>query len=164
MKILETQRSLLSLVEKGEGCKDQHFHVIVCLDPGEVGAFTQLLRETAMDLTALRTIVTGDKPMKILCVCHAGAVRSVAMADMLRQLFKKDAMPVSWDKASDETWNMMCNWADRIFIVEEYQRARVKPEHASKVTLIPLGVDRWFNAHHPELRAILPKMLDEALK
>lgn len=101
---------------------------------------------------------------KILCVCHAGAVRSVAMADILRQQFGQDAMAISWDKSSDQTWDMMCLWADLIFIVEEYQRARVKPEHASKVKLLPLGCDIWGSAHHPQLRAILPRMLEKALK
>ena len=102
--------------------------------------------------------------MKILCVCHAGAVRSVAMADILRQQFGVDAMPISWDKSSDETWRMMCMWSDRIFIVEEYQRTRVSEEHRPKVVLVPLGVDVWGSAHNPKLRAILPPMLSEALK
>lgn len=101
--------------------------------------------------------------MKILCVCHAGAVRSVAMADILRQQFGHDAIPISWDKAPEDTWRMMCDWADKIFTVEEYQSKRVPMGCFNKVVLIPLGVDVWGSAHHPQLRAILPPMLEKGL-
>ena len=56
--------------------------------------------------------------MKILCLCHQGNVRSVAMAYMLKSYYKQDAIAAGIDSNSRGTIEMLFNWMDFCIVME----------------------------------------------
>lgn len=103
--------------------------------------------------------------MKILTICHAGAVRSVAAADLLRTKFGQDAIPISYNYTSQATFDQMCRWADRIVSCAEFDFLdKIPTECHTKALHLNLGKDVWGDAHNPALRELLMKRLPEILK
>jgi len=72
--------------------------------------------------------------MKILCICEGGNVRSVALAQHLKEI-GWEAIAIGWKYTSKETLLMLIRWADKIIDVREY-----------------LPEDLWHNPRHPELK------------
>lgn len=90
---------------------------------------------------------------KILCICDAGAVRSVTLAWVLRTMrhkYNADSIAVSI-RLSDETLDVTYRWADKIFPVTEGLYDRVPIEYLDKTTVVPIGDDVWKQSLHPEL-------------
>lgn len=71
--------------------------------------------------------------MKILCICKGGNVRSVALAQLLKNR-GYDALAVGAQDNSQETLKMLEKWADKIVDVRDY-----------------LPEDIWRNPRHPDL-------------
>lgn len=97
--------------------------------------------------------------MKILCLCRAGVVRSVALAKILKELFGHDALSVSWQYNSKKTLDILFEWAETIAIVEPGYHKYVPKRYSSKVVLVDIGEDDWHDAIHPELIDKLYKAL-----
>lgn len=102
--------------------------------------------------------------MKILTICSAGAVRSVAMAHYLKQVMGHDAVPVGADANSPETITMLSDWADLILPMQpEY--ARVVPKrNRHKTVVLDIGSDVWMNSLHPDLIKKVSVLADELRK
>ena len=89
--------------------------------------------------------------MKILCICQGGNVRSVACGYVLKYMYGVDAVAASWEKNSPETLDMLCRWADAIFVMQPEFVEKVYEPYRTKVHVIDVGPDVWFNSLHPEL-------------
>lgn len=59
--------------------------------------------------------------MRVLCICNGGNVRSVAMAQHLKEQ-GHDAIAVGLDHASPETLDMLKNWAELEINMNDYFR------------------------------------------
>lgn len=72
--------------------------------------------------------------MKVLCICEGGNVRSVALAQLIKEK-GHDAIAIGIDHVSVETNDMLMIWADKVIDVRKY-----------------LSKDLWHNPRHPELK------------
>ena len=84
-------------------------------------------------------------------MCQGGNCRSVGLAFVLKYGYGHDALACGWEKNSESTREMLFNWADRIFIVEESFKQYIPEKYEEKVTVYELGPDRWFNSLHNNL-------------
>lgn len=98
--------------------------------------------------------------MKFLTVCWGGNVRSAAMAWELKDA-AQDAIPVGVGYNSEETLNMMCEWADYIIIMEKSLAKHLEPRFGNKFRIVDVGPDRYGTSVHPELRAFLNKTVED---
>ena len=89
--------------------------------------------------------------IKILCICGYGNVRSVAMAQFIKELNGKyrplkdeeieyEAIAIGKKVTSTETMNMLKEWADKIIDVTKY-----------------LPEDIWHNPRHKEIMEAVKK-------
>jgi predicted protein tyrosine phosphatase len=103
--------------------------------------------------------------MKILCVCAGGRVRSQALALEARFLGHEAlALAASSVPHSDETFALLSEWADKIVTAETEHADRIPEQHWHKIAHADLGVDRWGNFQHPELREFAKQALKRVLK
>ena len=91
--------------------------------------------------------------MKVLCICDGGNVRSVALAQYIRDKegtgeafvgqdnLKNEAIAIGEPHASKETMRMLKEWADKIIDLREY-----------------MPLDLWHNPRHPELKKLVKKI------
>lgn len=91
------------------------------------------------------------RKQRILTVCHGGNFRSVALSYVLKWNHGKEALPIGLDVAEPETLAHMCQWADRIIVVETSMCDRVPAAFHDKLTVYDVGPDRWRNALDREL-------------
>ena len=99
--------------------------------------------------------------MKVLTICAAGTVRSVAMAHRLKHDYGIDAVPVGHDVNSQATIDMLSDWADRIIVMQPGYASGILQQYAHKIVppaLTDVGGDRWLNPLHPELQSIVRKI------
>lgn len=96
--------------------------------------------------------------MKILTVCHAGAVRSVAMAYVLKH-YGHDALAISAQWNSESTIEMLCNWADRILVMDTEYLKFVPFKFHNKTTDVKIGKDFWINSMHKDLLETCQKLV-----
>jgi hypothetical protein len=102
--------------------------------------------------------------MKILCICEAGAARSVAMAFSLKYNWRHDALAASAAKNSPATMRMLCKWAEKIILMVP-QFADVIPKvYRSKVTVVDIGPDIWGRPLCADLQSIVSGHADRLLK
>lgn len=101
-----------------------------------------------------------NSEMKVLALCHAGAVRSKAMANELyRRGFR--AMCGGLGFLGTRLLEAQMKWADRILVMDESLLPKVPPEFLPKTTLADLGTDVWGNPDHPDLKNRVRVMTDE---
>ncbi len=100
---------------------------------------------------------------KILTVCQRGNCRSVALAYIFKDRRKqKDAIAIGADTTTEETWNMLGNWADKIYVVaEEKIKDRVPNKFKDKIIWLDIGRDIWRSAANRDLLTILENKLKE---
>jgi hypothetical protein len=89
--------------------------------------------------------------MRFLCVCDGGNVRSQALAYVLHDLEGQEAIAVGRIRVSKETMEYMCNWADRIVIMQPHMIESIPDISHDKVVCCDVGVDRFGIYIHPEL-------------
>lgn len=90
--------------------------------------------------------------MKILTVCRAGLVRSVALADVLKLHFEPtDVLPMGKDFQSKETQEMLFNWADKIVVMETHYMEDIPENHRAKTLICEVGPDIYGSSKHPDL-------------
>ncbi len=92
--------------------------------------------------------------MKILTCCKHGLVRSVALADVLKLHFRPvDVVPIGLTSNTEETKEVLFNWADWIVVMERKYVERVPKKWETKVLVCDVGPDTYGNSHSPELIA-----------
>lgn len=90
--------------------------------------------------------------MKIVTVCGAGLVRSVALADVLKLHFEPtDVLCVGMDKNSEATQHMLFDWADKIVLMTQDFMGRIPIEHKSKTFVCEVGADTYKTPKNQEL-------------
>lgn len=99
--------------------------------------------------------------LRFLTICEGGAVRSVALAAVLRWDFKQDAIPVSGLLIPEETLFMLCEWADYIIVLVPKYAERISPTFKKKTRVIDIGPDKWMNALHKELLNLMGDMVQK---
>ncbi len=75
--------------------------------------------------------------MKVLCICEGGNVRSVAMAQYLKEN-GHEAIAIGEKYTTDETFDMLSNWADKIMFMGMF-----------------LPIDLWHNPRDENLKEIV---------
>ena len=93
--------------------------------------------------------------MKILCVCQRGNVRASGLAYILKDRDGHDALACGWETNFGETLEMLCEWADKIIVLESYFKNKIPIKNQGKVEIFDVGIDRWGTPTHPELLQIL---------
>lgn len=89
--------------------------------------------------------------MKVLCICQNGNNRSVFMAYRLKR-FGHEALAAGWNKLSEQTLHMLCDWADKIIIMEGQFYGHIPLPYRNKVIAADVGPDEWGPQWHSELR------------
>lgn len=92
--------------------------------------------------------------MKILTVCRAGLVRSVALADVLKLHFEMtDVLSLGIDFSSRATQDMLFKWADRIIVMEDHYKNKIPQEYIDKTLVCDVGPDTYGTPKNPDLIA-----------
>ena len=101
--------------------------------------------------------------MRILTVCQRGNSRSVALAYILKDgMGYDDVLACGITTTHPDTFQMLGNWADKIFVPAEKGIYDMIPfEFRGKTVNIDIGLDRWGNPMHPELLAISRGILEK---
>lgn len=102
--------------------------------------------------------------MKILTICSAGAVRSVGMAYLLKHMYGHDVVPVGHDLNSQQTIDMLADWADLIIVMQPQYATGLPMRDAHKIIKLDIGPDIWGNSLHPDLLAKLKPIAYELHK
>lgn len=89
--------------------------------------------------------------MKMVCMCQGGNSRSVACAFLMKYEYGHDALSLSWQANSDETKNMLFDWADAIIVMTEDFTQYVPTKYWAKLAVVDVGDDIWGNGLHPDL-------------
>lgn len=92
--------------------------------------------------------------MKVLTICSAGTVRSVAMAHVLKQFYECDAIAMGHDSPNNnpKTVDMLTDWADLILIMQNGYEDVVPERNVKKIHQTHLGPDVWGNPLDPRLQ------------
>lgn len=114
---------------------------------------------TAKHPSEYETARLPNTAKRFLAVCEGGNCRSTALAMMLKATLQYDALACSWKDISPETFAMLCEWADAIFVMEEYMAEKIPKEHNRKLNVVDVGVDVWSNPFHPELMGKISALL-----
>lgn len=115
--------------------------------------------------------------MKILTICIGGVVRSVGLADVLKNNYSQDAVALSSINNSDETMAMMCEWADLICPVEPRYEHKVPEQYKNKWEnckmwdtkydtkrkVFNIGEDVWGNARDTNLVNLIQSKIKEII-
>jgi len=101
--------------------------------------------------------------MKILAVCSQGEDRSVAFAYILKaDKGMKDVLDCGIDVTTKNTFDMLADWADRIFVVGEDTLYRKVPQkYLYKTTHVDVGKDIWHDSRHPDLLRTLRVIINK---
>ena len=75
------------------------------------------------------------KDLKILCVCRAGAVRSVATKNELNRRGYHNVIAVGGLVLTPETLNMLCKWADMILLAKPRHGKYIEKRYREKIEI-----------------------------
>lgn len=103
------------------------------------------------------------KRQKILCVCQGGNSRSVHLAYLLKYRYGVDAIACGWEGNEPATVEMLCEWAERIIVVEAFMKPKVNEEFQHKVRIFDVGPDRFFQPN-VELLEIFDDMIQNNIR
>lgn len=99
--------------------------------------------------------------MKYLCVCEGGNVRSVTLAYILKDERGLEALAMGWKPNSDETKQMLYEWADTIIVMQAAFEDKIPQEYRGKVIVCDVGPDRWGRSLDPGLGDLIRERLNE---
>jgi predicted protein tyrosine phosphatase len=99
--------------------------------------------------------------LKILCICQRGNSRSVALAYIFKDMLDQDAIAIGIEAASNDTKEMLFEWADSIIVVDETLADGIPNTYWSKLNVWDVGPDRYFLGFHPELLEQFAKYINE---
>lgn len=97
---------------------------------------------------------------KFLCVCQYGHSRSACLCRVLHGKGQQ-AVACGWGTAPDAI-PALGVWADHILLLESHFLNFIPPDLRHKVITLDVGRDRWSNPYHPELHAMLERMVAES--
>ena len=88
--------------------------------------------------------------MKILCVCHSGNVRSVALARLLR---KRGHESIGVGIKQTTLLPLLCDWAERIYPMDFEVGGQLSAQgYGTKLRSdYMVGPDDWKQPDHPDL-------------
>lgn len=89
--------------------------------------------------------------MKFLCVCDGGNVRSHALAYILHDFRHQEAIAIGRWNVSSTTMQYMCDWADRIVIMQSHMIEHIPQNAIDKTVCCDVGMDTFGIHIHPEL-------------
>ena len=89
--------------------------------------------------------------MKILCLCHRGNSRSVALAWILKDHMGHEAIATGMEIMSPETKEMLFNWAERIILVDKILESEIPEQYKGKLKVWDVGPDRFFRGFEKDL-------------
>jgi hypothetical protein len=92
---------------------------------------------------------------KFLCVCEGGVNRSVALAFVLKAIHGHDALATGWRWTSPETMQVLCQWADHIFVMQGEFREKIPADYREKVLVADVGPDVYGFPLNPTLQGVL---------
>lgn len=98
--------------------------------------------------------------MKVLCICSHGNVRSVALAYLIKTIYKHEAIAIGIKPSSIETLKMLYAWADMIVVTTSGLGIKA-PTDINKIRLLDIGEDIWHNPFAQELQHKLLKSLKD---
>ena len=90
-------------------------------------------------------------PVKFLCLCRGGNVRSVCLAWHLKDR-GHEAISAGFDYLSADTLSMLFNWADKIVVMQPEFSGLIPLELTHKVMICDVGEDRYGNPMNRELK------------
>lgn len=73
------------------------------------------------------------------------------MAHVLKHDYGIDAIPAGHDVNSQETLDMLSDWADRIIVMQPHYASDLPQRNAYKIIRLNIGPDVWGNSLHPDL-------------
>lgn len=85
--------------------------------------------------------------MKVLCICQKGNSRSVALAWLLKQKYKMDAIAIGIRTCSQETKNLLYEWADAIILTDKKYTREIPERYTEKLKVWHVGTDIWFKGY-----------------
>lgn len=104
--------------------------------------------------------------MRVLCVCEHGNIRSVALAYLIKTIYKHEVIAAGYKNLSEESLQGLMQWADVTLALnnEGYEKlreigAKVQPpldKHTKLLGLLDVGEDIW---HDPFAQALQHKLL-----
>ena len=97
--------------------------------------------------------------MKILVVCHQGNNRSVTVANQLRY-WKHDVLTAGLEVNPKETLDLLCDWSDRILVVEFGMERQLDKRHRDKVEVWHVGPDEYPRPFNKELLARVTALME----
>jgi predicted protein tyrosine phosphatase len=100
-------------------------------------------------------MVNSIQPIRFLCVCDGGNVRSQALAFVLHDRLGHEAIAIGRLRVSIDTMATMCNWADCIVIMQPHMQESIPSQYHSKLLCCDVGDDRFGVYVHPELLAMV---------
>lgn len=90
--------------------------------------------------------------IKILTLCRAGLVRSVALEDVLKLHFQPtDVLAAGVDFNKEDTKEMLYKWADKIIVMEEHYLEKIPQEYQLKILVCEVGPDTYGSSKNPIL-------------
>ena len=98
---------------------------------------------------------------KVLTMCAGGNVRSVAAKYLLKYKYGHESLACGQDANTPDTIDTLCNWADYVIVMEPDYAKFVPEKYHTKLFCYDVGPDRFGYAFHPELCAIIDKMIIE---
>ncbi|MEK6973812.1 MAG: phosphotyrosine protein phosphatase [Nanoarchaeota archaeon] len=109
--------------------------------------------------------------MNYLFVCTYNINRSVAAADIFRNLLKKHKLKCNVksagisETAKTRVTKELINWADKIYVMEGLHKdylIRINPNAANKIEV--LGIEDLYPVNDPELTRLLKEKLENELR
>lgn len=98
---------------------------------------------------------------KFLCVCEGGNVRSHALAFLLHDKHGQEAICCGWRRASKETLDYFCAWADYVVVMQAEFVERISAPFREKVRVFDVGPDRFGIHIHAELLEMVTSVTSE---
>ena len=99
--------------------------------------------------------------MKILCLCHRGNSRSVALAWILKDHMGQEAIATGMEIMSEETKKMLFDWAERIILVDKNFLPEIPEKYRDKLKIWDVGPDRFFRGFEQSLLDTYVKYINE---
>lgn len=97
--------------------------------------------------------------MKILTMCRGGHVRSVGAKFLLSYKYGHEVLACGWESNSDETLEMLFDWADFIIVMKDEFMQYVPKKYKGKTFCYHVGRDIFGNPFHPDLQKFTEKLI-----
>ena len=93
-------------------------------------------------------------------MCEGGNVRSVGLGYLLKEA-GQDTIACSWRFNTPETIDQLCEWADKIVIMQEHFQTYIPRKHRHKLRCVDVGEDKFGNPFHPDLQRGLKGVIEQ---